>query len=156
MLAMDVDHPGMDLLLRVGLATMLGVAIGLERQFRSRMAGLQTMALVSMGAALFTLMGAYDFPTQGDRNRVAAQVVTGIGFLGAGVIIKEGMTVVGLNTAATLWTTAAVGALCGVWMWREAIVGAVLIILGNGLLYPLARAIDKRPRKPDSDRQGDF
>jgi putative Mg2+ transporter-C (MgtC) family protein len=65
------------------------------------MAGLQTMALVSMGSALFTILGAYDFPTQGDRNKVAAQIVTGIGFLGAGVIIKAGMTVFGLNTAAT-------------------------------------------------------
>jgi putative Mg2+ transporter-C (MgtC) family protein len=156
MLRMDVDHPGLDLLLRVGLAIVLGVAIGLERQFRSRMAGLQTMALVCMGSALFTLMGAYDFPTQGDRNRVAAAIVTGIGFLGAGVIVKEGTTVVGLNTAATLWTTAAVGALCGVWMWREAIMGASLIIIGNGALYPLSKAIDRRPRRPGSDKQGDF
>ena len=77
------------LLVRVGLALLLGIVIGLERQWRSRMAGLQTMALVSMGSALFTIMGAYDFPTQGDRNRVAAQIVTGIGFLGAGVILKK-------------------------------------------------------------------
>ncbi len=84
---MNAAHPGFDLLLRVGLATLLGVAIGIERQWRSRMAGLQTMALVSMGSALFTIIGAYSFPDQGDRNRVAAQIVTGIGFLGAGVII---------------------------------------------------------------------
>ncbi len=151
---MDVDHPGLDLFLRVGLAVLLGVAIGLERQWRSRMAGLQTMALVSMGSALFTIMGAYDFPSQGDRNRVAAQIVTGIGFLGAGVIVKEGMTVAGLNTAATLWATGAVGALCGVWMWREAVVGAVLVVIGNGLLYPLARWIDKRPIKPSRAKRG--
>jgi putative Mg2+ transporter-C (MgtC) family protein len=120
------------------------------------MAGLQTMALVSMGSALFTLMGAYAFPDQGDRNRVAAQIVTGIGFLGAGVIIKAGMTVFGLNTAATLWATAAVGALCGVWMWREAIAGAVLVLVTNGLLYPLAKWIDQRPRKPGRARRTDF
>ena len=120
------------------------------------MAGLQTMALVSMGSALFTIMGAYDFPTQGDRNRVAAQIVTGIGFLGAGVIIQTGMTVFGLNTAATLWATAAVGTLCGVWMWREAVVGAVIVLASNGLLYPLAKWIDRRPRKPGPDRQTDF
>ena len=148
-----VDLPGLELLVRVGLATMLGIAIGMERQFRSRMAGLQTMALVSMGSALFTIMGAYDFPTQGDRNRVAAGIVTGIGFLGAGVIIKEGMTVIGLNTAATLWATAAVGALCGVWMWREAIVGAMLVVAGNGLLYPLSKWIDNRPLKPGTSRE---
>src|SRR5262249_3231974 len=97
---LGMDQPGLELLVRVGLATLLGVAIGLERQWRSRMAGLQTMALVSMGSALFTIMGAYAFGGQGDRNRVAAQIVTGIGFLGAGVIIKSGMTVFGLNTAA--------------------------------------------------------
>ena len=153
---MNVDQPGLELLVRVGLATLLGIAIGLERQWRSRMAGLQTMALVSMGSALFTIMGAYAFPTQGDRNRVAAQIVTGIGFLGAGVIIKAGMTVLGLNTAATLWATAAVGALCGVWMWREAVMGAVIILASNGLLYPLAKWIDRRPHKPGREKQADF
>ncbi len=151
---LHIDHPGLELLARAGLAALLGFTIGLERQFRSRMAGLQTMALVSMGSALFTIMGAYDFPTQGDRNRVAAGIVTGIGFLGAGVIIKEGMTVIGLNTAATLWATAAVGALCGVWMYREAIVGTVLVIIANGVLYPLSRWIDKRPIKPSREKRG--
>ncbi len=151
-LDMDPSQPGLELLVRVGLAALLGVAIGLERQWRSRMAGLQTMALVSMGSALFTIMGAYSFPEQGDRNRVAAQIVTGIGFLGAGVIIKTGMTVFGLNTAATLWATAAVGALCGVWMWREAVVGAVVVLASNGFLYPLAKWIDRRPQKPGPER----
>ena len=145
----------MELLVRVGLAAVLGVAIGLERQWRSRMAGLQTMALVSMGSALFTIMGAYSFPDQSDRNRVAAQIVTGIGFLGAGVIIKAGLTVFGLNTAATLWATAAVGALAA-WMWREAIAGAVIIIASNGFLYPLAKWIDGRPQKPGHEERTDF
>ncbi len=86
-----MDQPGLELLVRVGLATLLGIAIGIERQRRSRMAGLQTMALVSMGSGLFTILGAYDYPTQGDRNRVAAQIVTGIGFLGTGVIVKKGL-----------------------------------------------------------------
>lgn len=153
---MNAAHPGLDLLFRVGLATLLGVAIGIERQWRSRMAGLQTMALVSMGSALFTIMGAYSFPEQGDRNRVAAQIVTGIGFLGAGVIIKAGMTVFGLNTAATLWAAAGVGALCGVWMWREAVVGAVIILASNGFLYPLAKWIDRRPQKPGHEKEPDF
>jgi putative Mg2+ transporter-C (MgtC) family protein len=149
-------HPGLELLGRVGLALVLGIAIGTERQWRSRLAGLQTMALVSMGSALFTTLGAYDFPTQGDRNRVAAQIVTGIGFLGAGVIFKSGMTVSGLNTAATLWAAAAVGALCGVWMWREAVVGAFLVVTANGLLYPLSKRISGRPRKPNDEKPPDF
>ena len=90
-----------DLLTRVGLATVLGVAIGFERQWRSRMAGLQTMALVSMGSALFLILSAYSFDQTGDRLRVAAQIVSGVGFLGAGVIMKQGLSVTGLNTAAT-------------------------------------------------------
>jgi putative Mg2+ transporter-C (MgtC) family protein len=153
---MNIDHPGLALLGRVGLALLLGIAIGTERQWRSRMAGLQTMALVSMGSALYTIMGAYDFPTTGDRNRVAAQIVTGIGFLGAGVILKTGMTVFGLNTAATLWATAAVGALCGVWMWREAVVGAFLVVTANGFLYPLSKWIDQRPHKLGHEKREDF
>jgi putative Mg2+ transporter-C (MgtC) family protein len=135
--------PGLELLLRVGLATLLGVAIGIERQWRARMAGLQTMALVSMGAALFLILGAYTFHREQDPTRVAAQIVTGIGFLGAGVIMKQGSSVTGLNTAATLWATAAVGALAGAWMWREAFAGAGIIIAGNVFLYPLARRMDR-------------
>jgi putative Mg2+ transporter-C (MgtC) family protein len=131
-----------DMFVRVGLATLLGVAIGVERQWRARMAGLQTMALVSMGAALFLILGAYSFHGDGDPTRVAAQIVSGIGFLGAGVIMKQGSSVTGLNTAATLWAAAAVGALAGAWMWREAITGAVIIIATNGFLFPLASKMD--------------
>ena len=87
--------PGLELFLRVGLATLLGIAIGVERQWRARMAGLQTMALVSMGAALFLILGAYTFHREQDPTRVAAQIVTGIGFLGAGVIMKQGSSVTG-------------------------------------------------------------
>jgi putative Mg2+ transporter-C (MgtC) family protein len=133
----------LNLIVRVGLATVLGVAIGIERQWRARMAGLQTMALVSMGAALFLILGAYTFHRDADPTRVAAQIVSGIGFLGAGVIMKQGSSVIGLNTAATLWATAAVGALAGAWMWREAIAGAAIIIAGNTFLYPLAQRMDR-------------
>jgi putative Mg2+ transporter-C (MgtC) family protein len=132
-----------DMFVRVGLATLLGVAIGVERQWRSRMAGLQTMALVSLGAALFLILGAYSFHGDGDPTRVAAQIVSGIGFLGAGVIMKQGSSVTGLNTAATLWAAAAVGALAGAWMWREAITGTVVIIAANGFLFPLAARMDR-------------
>lgn len=132
-----------ELLVRVGLATALGVAIGLERQWRSRMAGLQTMALVSTGSALYLILGAYSFPGS-DPTRVAAQIVTGIGFLGAGVIMKQGLSVTGLNTAATLWSTAAVGALAGAWLWREAIASAAIVVAVNLFLQPLAEAMDRR------------
>ena len=132
-----------DLLARVGLATLLGVAIGFERQWRSRMAGLQTMALVSMGSSLFLILSAYSFDQETDRLRVAAQIVSGIGFLGAGVIMKQGLSVTGLNTAATLWSTAAIGALAGAWMWREAIAGTVIVVAANWFLQPLARRMDR-------------
>jgi putative Mg2+ transporter-C (MgtC) family protein len=138
-----MNMPAVELLVRVGLATVLGLAIGIERQWRSRMAGLQTMALVSMGAALFLVLGAYAFGRETDPTRVAAQIVSGIGFLGAGVIMKQGLSVTGLNTAATLWATAAVGALAGAWMWRESVAGAAIIIAGNGLLHPLAARMDR-------------
>lgn len=135
--------PALELLARVGLATLLGVAIGIERQWRSRMAGLQTMALVSMGSALYLILGAYAFHREVDPTRVGAQIVTGVGFLGAGVIMKQGSSVIGLNTAATLWATAAVGALAGAWAWREAVAGTVIIVAGNGFLYPLAARMDR-------------
>ncbi|TFV60905.1 MgtC/SapB family protein [Mycobacterium sp. PS03-16] len=134
-----------DLLTRVGLATVLGVAIGLERQWRSRLAGLQTMALVSTGSALFLILGAYSFPGS-DPTRVAAQIVSGIGFLGAGVIMKQGLSVTGLNTAATLWSTAAVGALAGAWLWREAIASGVIVVAVNLFLHPLAERMDREKR----------
>src|ERR1700731_5467154 len=140
---LPMNMPAVELLVRVGLATVLGLAIGVERQWRSRMAGLQNMALVSMGSALYVILGAYGFNRDVDPTRVIAQIVTGVGFLGAGVIMKQGSSVTGLNTAATLWATAAVGALAGAWMWREAIVGAGIIIAGNTFLYPLAARMDR-------------
>lgn len=142
-----------DLLVRVGLATVLGVAIGFERQWRSRMAGLQTMALVSMGASLFLILSAYSFNQEANRLTVAAQIVSGIGFLGAGVIMKQGLSVTGLNTAATLWATGAVGALAGAWMWREAIAGATVIVAGNWFLQPLANRMDRRHHRNGASRE---
>jgi putative Mg2+ transporter-C (MgtC) family protein len=142
-----------DLLVRVGLATVLGVAIGFERQWRSRMAGLQTMALVSMGSSLFLILSAYSFNQEVNRLAVAAQIVSGIGFLGAGVIMKHDLAVTGLNTAATLWSTAAVGALAGAWMWREAIAGAAIVVAANWFLQPLANRIDRRRHPVGAGRE---
>lgn len=109
-----------ELILRVLLAGALGGLIGLEREFSDQPAGFRTHILVSLGAALFTLVGAYglvDFSPgdtfQFDPTRIAAQVVTGIGFLGAGAILRQGLNVRGLTTAAALWVTAAVGTAAG-------------------------------------------
>ena len=99
---------------------MLGAAIGAEREFRERQAGLRTHLVVSVGAALFTLVSAYGFAEFGrkvDPTRIAAQIVTGIGFLGAGAIIRQGLSVRGLTTAATLWLVAAIGMAAGAGYW---------------------------------------
>ena len=106
----------LDLLLRLLAATVLGGVLGFEREFMNRAAGLRTHVMVSIGAALFTILSIYYFTNENgprDSARVAAQIVSGIGFLGAGAIMKHGATVRGLTTAATLWVVAAIGMGCG-------------------------------------------
>jgi putative Mg2+ transporter-C (MgtC) family protein len=129
---------------RILVAFILGIAIGIERQWRQRMAGLRTNALVSVGAALFSsisiLMNATTNPTQ-----VAAYVVSGTGFLAGAVIFKEGFNVRGLNTAATLWATAAVGTLCGSGFVSEAVIGAAVVVAANVVLRPVVQRINRQP-----------
>ena len=130
-----------ELLIPLGLAFVLGSIIGLERQWRQRMAGLQTNALVSTGAALFLMLSEY---TPGD-TRIPAQIVSGVGFLGGGVILREGHGIRGINTAATLWCTAAIGCLVGSRLYTEAIMGTVAVLMINLILRPLADLINKQP-----------
>jgi putative Mg2+ transporter-C (MgtC) family protein len=125
------------------VAVLLGGAIGFERQWRQRLAGLRTNTLVSLGAAIFVVFESQF--TDVSPTRVAAQVVTGIGFLCAGVIWKEGVNVRGLNTAATLWCSAAVGLLAGSGYWRHAILAAGLVVGVNLALRPLVRLIHRQP-----------
>jgi putative Mg2+ transporter-C (MgtC) family protein len=125
------------------LAVLSGGVIGRERQWRQRLAGLRTNTLVALGAAIFVVYGgqfADESPT-----RVAAQVVSGIGFLGAGVIWKEGLNVRGLNTAATLWCSGAVGVLAGAGYWRHAALAATLVVGINLVLRPLVRLVNRQP-----------
>jgi putative Mg2+ transporter-C (MgtC) family protein len=125
------------------IAVLLGGIIGLERQWRQRLAGLRTNALVSLGAAIFVVFaGEYH---EESPTRVAAQVVTGIGFIGAGVIWKEGLNVRGLNTAATLWCSGAVGVLAGAGFWRQGILAAGLVVGVNLVLRPLVNLINRQP-----------
>jgi putative Mg2+ transporter-C (MgtC) family protein len=133
-----------DMMLRIAESMGLGALIGFERQYRSRMAGLRTNALVAVGAALFVLLSAQGFDGHGDPTRVAAQVVSGIGFLGAGVILRDGLSVRGLNTAATLWCAAAVGSLAGAGLHVVAAAGTVAIIAVNVGLRELGRAVDRK------------
>lgn len=120
----------LDLLARLAAATVLSGAVGFERELRGQTAGLRTHAVVGLGAALFTVVGAYGFTEapRGDPTRVAAQIVSGIGFLGAGAIVRHGVSVRGVTTAATLWLVAAIGLACGAGAW-EAAGASVLIVL---------------------------
>jgi putative Mg2+ transporter-C (MgtC) family protein len=132
-----------DNLARLSLAAVLGGAIGFERELRDREAGLRTHLLVCLGSALFTIVSAYgfrDFLTSGDQviradpTRIAAQIVTGIGFLGAGAIIRQGLSVRGLTTAATLWVSAAIGIAAGAGYYSGAVLGTVVTLIA---LWPL-------------------
>lgn len=127
---------------------LLGAVIGLERQYRQHAAGLRTNVLVSVGSALFvnmTLIGWQTFGGNQTPVHAIGAVITGVGFLGAGVIMREGVNVRGINTAATLWTSAAVGAASGAALYHEAVLGAFIILLTNTLLRPLANFINRIP-----------
>ncbi|BCP52344.1 membrane protein [Kaistia sp. 32K] len=127
----------------LGSAFLLGGLIGFERQLHQRMAGLRTNTLVALGASMFVVFAGL-FPGDASPTRVAAQVVSGIGFLGAGIIFKEGLNVRGLNTAATLWCSAAIGTLCGAGFFFHAAIATAFVIAVNGLLRPLVRLLDRQ------------
>jgi len=133
-----------DFSLRIMLAVGLGAVIGLERQYRQRGAGLRTNALVAMGAAAFVAISAMVSSEQ-SQTRIAAQVVSGIGFLGGGIILREGLNVRGLNTAATLWCSAAVGTLAGSGFLGAAVITAMVILGANVLLRPVAQLLNQQP-----------
>ena len=130
--------------LNLAAATLLGAAIGFERQWRQRMAGLRTNTLVAIGAASFVVFESL-IPGESSPTRVAAQVVSGIGFIGAGIIFREGLQVTGLNTAATLWCSAAVGVLAGAGFAQHAALVTAFVIVVNLTLRPLVRLINRAP-----------
>jgi putative Mg2+ transporter-C (MgtC) family protein len=134
----------LDTLVSLVTAFVLGALIGAERQYRQRTAGLRTNVLVALGAAAFVDLAMHLTGADG-AVRVIAYVVSGIGFLGAGVIMKQGLDVRGLNTAATLWASAAVGACAGADMIAQAAVLTVFVLAGNTLLRPLVNAINRIP-----------
>lgn len=130
------------------VAFLLGGLIGLERQYRQRTAGLRTNVLVAVGVALFVEVAMRFFALYGaspSPMHVMAYVVSGVGFLGAGVIMREEGNVRGINTAATLWGSAAVGVACGVAMFLEAALGALFVLAANTLLRPVVNAINRQP-----------
>jgi len=136
---------------RLVIALVCGILIGLERQLRQRSAGLTTNSLVAVGACIFILISetvianamAAGGPVNNDNLRVLAQIVTGIGFLGAGVILRDGFTIHGLNSAATIWCSAAVGSLCGYGLWQEAIIAVSTILFINWILKLVEHYLEK-------------
>lgn len=132
----------LDFLGRISVCFVLGIIIGLERQYRRKIAGIRTITLVSLGAFLFVSIS--DFTTPNDITRIAAQVVSGIGFIGAGVILRDGKDIRGLNTAATLWCSAAIGTLTALNLIGEAVIGVAYILLSNILLRFVSRTIMKK------------
>jgi putative Mg2+ transporter-C (MgtC) family protein len=129
--------------LRLTVAAVLGGAVGIERELREREAGLRTHLLVAVGSCLFTLASAYGFNeflvnggnvVRADPTRIAAQIVTGIGFIGAGAIIRQGLSIRGLTTAAGLWVAAAIGMAVGAGYWAAALIGTGVVLVGLGPL----------------------
>jgi putative Mg2+ transporter-C (MgtC) family protein len=134
----------LDSLLSLTAAFVLGTLIGTERQYRQRGGGLRTHVLVAVGAATFVDIGMHLNGNAG-ATQIIAYVVSGVGFLGAGVIMKQGSNVWGLNTAATLWCSAAVGACAGADLIFEAVALTCFVLAGNTLLRPLVNAINRAP-----------
>ncbi len=142
---------------RLATALIAGIVIGTQRELRQHQAGLTTNSLVAVGACIFILISesvimnamANGGPVNNDNLRVLSQVVTGIGFLGAGVIMKNGITIHGLSSAATIWCSAAVGCLCGYGLWREAFIAVGVILLINWGLKSVEIHFKKKIEKGD-------
>ncbi|HTV72310.1 MAG TPA: MgtC/SapB family protein [Candidatus Acidoferrales bacterium] len=134
----------LDFALRIFIALLLGAFIGAERQWRQRLAGLRTNALVATGAALFATITEL-LPHNNNPTQIAAYIVSGVGFLAGAVIFKENLNVRGLNTAATIWATAAVGTLAGLGLVIDADIGTVAILTANIVLRPIVQQINRQP-----------
>jgi putative Mg2+ transporter-C (MgtC) family protein len=143
---------GWDAFGRLAVAAALGAAVGVERELREREAGIRTHLVVALGSCLFTIVGAYGFTgfdARVDPTRVAAQIVTGIGFLGAGAIIREGLSVRGLTTAGSLWIVAAIGMAAGAGYYWPAVAGTALTVFALWPLRALAFRALERFRPPE-------
>jgi len=136
--------PPTELTLRLFLAAGLGAAIGIEREIRQKPAGLRTNILIALGAALFTILSIEIARTGGTPDRIAAQIVTGIGFLGAGAILRSGRSVHGMTTAATIWVNAAVGMAAGAGSFMIATLATVVTLIVLAVLPPAERYFERR------------
>ena len=146
---------------RLLCALVCGILIGIERLARRRNAGLAVNALVAVGACVYILTSEGVIytsiqnggPVNNDNLRVLSQVVTGIGFLGAGVIMKDGFTIHGLNSAATIWCSAAVGCLCGYGMWRQAAIAVPVVVAVNWILRNMEQHIEDKRDRRDKEKE---
>ena len=130
--------------IRLLIALILGAIIGLERQWQHKTAGIKTNAVVSLGSALFVLLANEINGDSSSEARIIAQIVSGIGFLGAGAIMKEGLNISGLNTAATIWCAGAIGCLTGLGMNYEAIIGTTMLVFANISLRSISHKIENK------------
>jgi putative Mg2+ transporter-C (MgtC) family protein len=147
--------PAIDVLLRLLLAAALGALLGLEREYRRKPAGLRTNILIGVGSALFAIVSIEIGRAGGTPDRIAAQIVTGIGFLGAGAILRGRGNVHGLTTAATIWVNAAIGIAAGAGLFAVASIAAGLTLAVLVLLPPLENYFDRRVVHDDRDRGPD-
>jgi putative Mg2+ transporter-C (MgtC) family protein len=141
---MELTQVQIDVAVRLLVAAVLGAAVGAEREVHEHAAGLRTHLLVAVGSCLFTLVSVYGFQSfsrASDPSRVAAQIVTGIGFLGAGAILREGLTVHGLTTAASLWVIAAIGMAVGLGMFWASSIAVAITIVCLWVLRPFRRRL---------------
>jgi len=137
-----------DFIIRLLIAMAAGALIGLERQLNRKSAGLRTNALVAMGSAMFVMLSLkITSESGGDATRIIGQIVTGIGFLGAGVILHQGLNIQGLTTAATIWCSAAIGSLSAAGYYPEVLISTVAVLFVNIVFH----WIDNHIRRPDND-----
>lgn len=134
----------LDLIFRILIALIAGMVIGFERQWHHKSAGLRTNTLVCMGAAFYVIISIMLTQESGDVTRIIGQVVTGIGFLGAGIIFREGANIHGLTTAATVWCSSAIGCMAGAGFFTEAAVAAVTVVGINIILVPVDNWLNNR------------
>jgi putative Mg2+ transporter-C (MgtC) family protein len=144
--------PDLELIRRLFIAALLGASLGLEREIHQKTAGLRTNILITLGSALFTLVSVQVAGAGGDPGRIAAQIVTGIGFLGAGAIMHRDGGVQGLTTAATIWVNAAVGIAIGAGEYHLAFIATGITLAALLVLQPVERLIAQR--RSDAEDRG--
>jgi putative Mg2+ transporter-C (MgtC) family protein len=154
---MPVPLSDLEMIERLLLAAIIGAALGLEREWRLKSAGLRTNILIGVGSAVFTVMSiAFAAGVQGaDPGRIAAQIVTGVGFLGAGAIMRTDSGIHGLTTAATVWVNASLGVAAGAGAYHLALIGTVVTLAALLVLHPMEMALDRHIRRPRTRRTDD-